>query len=68
MHLFVGDGELTKPLRVVRVDSKDGDTHFVFLDPQLFEKYQYAQDYDEIEVKKASKKEASKPLILKRAE
>ena len=59
---------MTKPLRVVRVDSKDGDTHFVFLDPQLFEKYHYGQDYDEIEVKRVSKKEASKPLILKRAE
>jgi hypothetical protein len=59
---------LTKSLRVVRIDSTDGDAHFVFLDPQLFEKYQYAQDYDEIEVKKASKKEAFKPLLLKRAE
>jgi hypothetical protein len=57
-----------KQLRVVRVDSNDGDTHFVFLDPRLSEKYQYVEDYDESEVKKASKKEASKPLILNRAE
>ena len=57
-----------KPLLVVRVDSNDGDTHFVFMEYQLSEKNQYTQDYDEIEVKKASKKEASKPLILKRAE
>jgi hypothetical protein len=35
---------------------------------QLSEKNQYTQDYDEIEVKKASKKEASKPLILNRSE
>jgi hypothetical protein len=68
MYLFVGDEKLTRPLRVVRVNSKDGDSHFVFLDPQLFEKYHYGQDYDEIEVKKASKKEASRPLILKRTE
>ena len=57
-----------KPLLVVRVDSNDGDTHYVFLESQPSEKNQYIQDYDEIELKKASKKEASKPLILKRAE
>jgi hypothetical protein len=57
-----------KPLQVVRVDSKDGDTHYIFLDLLPLEKDLYAQDYDEIEVKKASKREASKPLILKRAE
>ena len=66
--MFAGDSELTRPLQVVRVDSEDGDTHFVFLDPQHFEKHIYAQDYDEIEVKKVSKREAAKPLILKRAE
>jgi hypothetical protein len=57
-----------KTLRVVRVDSDDGDTHYVFLDLQPSEKNIYGQDYNEIEVKKASKQEASKPLILKREE
>lgn len=57
-----------KPLQVVRVNSSDGDTHYVFLDLQPSEKNLYAQDYDENEVKKASKQEASKPLILKRAD
>ena len=57
-----------KALHVVRVDSDDGDTHYVFLDLQPSEKNIYTQDYDEIEVKKESKKEAAKPLILKRAE
>jgi hypothetical protein len=57
-----------KPLQVVKVDSNDGDTHYVFLDLQPSEKNLNAQDYDEIEVKKASKQEASKPLILKRGE
>ncbi|MGD0203422.1 MAG: hypothetical protein ABSC20_05900 [Candidatus Bathyarchaeia archaeon] len=57
-----------KSLRVVRVNCNDGDTHFVFMEYQLSEKNQYTQDYDEIEVKKASKKEASKPLILNRSE
>jgi len=57
-----------KPLQVIRVDSIDGDTHFVFIDTQPSEKNIYAQDYVEIEVKKASKKEAAKLLILKREE
>ena len=53
---------------VVKVESNDGDAHYVFLDLQPSEKNVYAQDYDEIEAKKESKKEASKPLILTRAE
>ena len=57
-----------KNLHVVRVDSDDGDTHYVFLDLQTSEKNLHTLDYDEIEIKKASKQEASKPLILKRAE
>ena len=57
-----------KALHIVRVDSSDGDTHYVFLDIQPSGKNMFTQDYDEIEVRKASKKEASKPLILKRAE
>ena len=68
MHPIIEDGKLAKPLRVVKIDSTDGDTHFVFLDPQLLEKSHYGQDYDEIEMKKASKIEASKPLILMRTE
>ncbi len=57
-----------KPLQIIKVDSSDGDTHYVFLSPQPYEKNISAQDYDEVEMKKASKKEASKPLILRRAE
>jgi hypothetical protein len=57
-----------KLLQIVKVDSSDGDTHYVFLNPQPCEKNLYSEDYDEVEVKKASKKEASKPLILTRAE
>ena len=52
-----------KPLQVVRVDSDDGDTHFVFIELESLEKNNCAQNYNEIEVKKASKREASKPLI-----
>jgi len=57
-----------RPLQVVRVDSEDGDTHFVFIDLKPSEKNNCALDYNEIEVKRTSRKEASKPLILKRTE
>jgi len=57
-----------KALHIVRVDSNDGDAHYVFIDVQPSGKNTFAQDYDEIEAKKASKKEAPKPLILNRAE
>jgi len=57
-----------KSLQVVRVDSDDGDTHFVFIDLKPSEKNTCAQDYDEIEVKRTSRMEASKPLNLKRTE
>jgi len=57
-----------KRLQVIRVESFNGDTHFVILESQLSEKRENAEDYDEAEVKKASKRDASKPLILARAE
>ena len=57
-----------KGLLVVKVNCNDGDTHYVFWDTQLCGKNQYAKDYDEIEVKQESKKEAARPLKLNRAE
>ena len=57
-----------KPLQVVRVDSDDGDTHFIFIDLKTSEENNCAQTYNEIQIKQASKREASKPLNLKRTE
>jgi hypothetical protein len=57
-----------KPRQIVRLDSDDGDTHFVFIDLKSLEKNNYAQNYNESEAKKQSKREASKPLNLKRTE
>ena len=57
-----------KPLQIVRFDSSDGDTHYVFIKSTPLEENIYSQDYDETILKKASKKEASKPLNLKRSE
>jgi hypothetical protein len=55
-------------LQVVRVDSLDGDTHFVLFESTLSEKRENGEEYDEVEVKKASKMDASKPLTLTRAD
>ena len=57
-----------KRLQVVKVDLFDGDTHFVLLDSKYSKKHENAEDYDEIEVKKESKRDASKPLTLFRAD
>ena len=55
-------------LRVVRVDTRNGDTHFVMLEQDLLEKHKDTKYLDEMEMRRASKQEANKPLILIRAE
>jgi hypothetical protein len=55
-------------LRVVRVDTRNGDTHFVMLEQNLLEKHKGTKYLDEMEMRRASKQEAYKPLILIRAE
>jgi len=57
-----------KRLQVVKVDLLDGETHFVLLESKHSKKHENAEDYDEIEVKKESKRDASKPLTLFRAD
>ncbi len=57
-----------KQIRVVRVDSQNGDTHFVLLESQLSNDREAAEDLDESEIKKASKRDAFKPLVLVRSE
>ena len=55
-------------LRVVRVDTRNGDTHFVMLEQNLLEKRRGTRYLDEMEMRRASKREAYKPLALIRAE
>jgi hypothetical protein len=38
-------------LQVVRVDSLDGDTHFVLFESTLSEKRENGEEYDEVEVR-----------------
>jgi hypothetical protein len=55
-----------KKLRVYRVDSPDGETHLVIDEPQASEHFECFADVAEI--KKVSRKEAAKPLVLFREE
>jgi len=57
-----------KRLQVVKVDLLDGDTHYVLLESKYSKKHENAEDYDETEVKKESKRDALKPLTLFRAD
>jgi len=57
-----------KRLQVIRVDLLDGETHFVLLESKYSKKQENAEDYDETEVKKESKRDAAKPLTLFRAD
>ncbi len=63
---IVGIG-LPKP-RVVRVQSLNGEVHFVFPDSMSDEKPKNARNFDEIEIRRIMKKEVSKPLLLVRSE
>jgi hypothetical protein len=61
-----GVGEVMKCLRVYRVDSPDGEIHLVIDENHVSEN---SECFIEVaEIKKASKKEAAKPLVLLREE
>jgi len=57
---------MVKRMKVSRVDSPDGEIHFVLEEPQTFEECECITDVREI--KEISKKETTKPLILFREE
>jgi hypothetical protein len=55
-------------LRARRVDSANGEIHFVLEEPQASEHSERFKNYDAAEIKKISRKEATKPLVLLREE
>jgi hypothetical protein len=57
-----------KKLRVSRVDSSDGETHFILEEFLQIERSEYFKDSDVAEIKRISRKEATKPLRLFREE
>jgi hypothetical protein len=57
---------VVKRLKVFRIDSLDGEIHLVLKEPQTSENCECFTEAAEI--KKISKKEATKPLVLFRGE
>jgi hypothetical protein len=57
-----------KELRVSRVDSSDGEIHFILEEFLHIEHSEYFKDSDMAEIKRISRKEAPKPLLLFREE
>lgn len=57
-----------KKLRVRKVDLSDGDIHFILEESLPLEYSDYFRDSDVAELKRISKKEATKPLVLFREE
>ena len=55
-------------LRARKVDSANGEIHFILEEPQVCEYTERFKDYDVIEIKKVTRKEATKPLVLLREE
>jgi len=54
--------------RFVRERSQNGEIHFILPESELDEKWKDAEDFNDSEIRKFMKKEASKPLLLMRAE
>jgi hypothetical protein len=57
-----------KRLKVHRVDSPNGEIHFVLKDSQSYERNAKIKDTEIAEIKRITRKEAEKPLILLREE
>ena len=55
-----------KKLRVHRINSPDGEIHLVLEETRVSENFECFPDV--VEIKKISRKEAAKPLVLFRAE
>jgi len=53
-----------KKFRARRVDSNNGEVHFILKETCSSEYSKRFKDYDTIEIKKICKKEATKPLYL----
>jgi hypothetical protein len=57
-----------KKLRVNRVDSHNGETRFILEEIQASERSELLTDFDMAEIKRISRKQAAKPLVLIRGE
>jgi hypothetical protein len=57
-----------KKLRVCRVDTPNGEIHFLLDEPPTSGRSESFKDTDAVEIKMISRKEAAKPLVLFREE
>ena len=57
-----------KRLKAHRVDSPNGEIHFILKDSQSYERRANSKDAEIAEIKRITRKEAEKPLILLREE
>jgi hypothetical protein len=53
-------------LRARKIDSANGEVHFILQESQASEHSERFKDYDVFEIKKVTRKEAAKPLLLLR--
>ena len=53
---------------MVRKQASDGEVHFIFAGSVFDEAAETASDFDEAKIRAIMKREASKPLLLLRAE
>jgi hypothetical protein len=57
-----------RKLRLSGIDSRNGEMHFILEEFPPSEYSEYFKDFDLVEIKRISKKEAAKPLVLFREE
>jgi hypothetical protein len=55
-------------LRAHKVDSVNGEVHYILEETQTSENSERFKNYDVFEIKKVTRKEAAKPLVLLRKE
>jgi hypothetical protein len=60
--------KITRRLRARRVESANGEIHFILEEPPASKHSKRFKNYEVAEIKKISRKEATKPLILLREE
>jgi hypothetical protein len=61
-------GDKMPKSRLVREQSQNGEIHLILPESKLDENWKNAEDINEAEIRRIMKKEASKPLLLLRAE
>jgi hypothetical protein len=59
---------MVKNLKIIRVQTINGEKHFLVRSLEGNENLSSSEDFDEAKIRRTMKKEASRPLLLLRAE